>query len=82
MAQGDYIELHRKRHGRKLDYEERVRKKEARKTRRLNSAISKKVRGLKAKKFNARRYSDKAVMKKQIKQHQERMNERAVQEAP
>ncbi|KAF3538947.1 hypothetical protein F2Q69_00018472, partial [Brassica cretica] len=28
--QGDYIELHRKKHGRRLDYEERKRKKEAR----------------------------------------------------
>ena len=26
MAQGEYIELHRKRHGRRLDYEERKRK--------------------------------------------------------
>lgn len=30
QAQGDYIELHQKRHGRRLDYEERKRKKEAR----------------------------------------------------
>ena len=29
MAQGDYIELHRKRHGRKLDHEERTRRPEA-----------------------------------------------------
>ena len=31
MAQGDYIELHRKRNGRKFDHEEKARKKEARK---------------------------------------------------
>ena len=27
MAQGDYIELHRKRNGRKFDHEEKARKK-------------------------------------------------------
>ena len=31
MAQGDYIELHQKRQGKRLDHEERTRKKEARK---------------------------------------------------
>ena len=30
QPQGDYIALHKKRHGRRLDYEERKRKKEAR----------------------------------------------------
>jgi hypothetical protein len=30
QPQGDYIELHQKRHGRRLDYEERKRKREAR----------------------------------------------------
>jgi hypothetical protein len=30
QPQGDYIDLHQKRHGRRLDYEERKRKKEAR----------------------------------------------------
>ena len=44
MAQGDYIELHRKRHGRKLDHEERKRKKEARSGHK-RSAIAKTVRG-------------------------------------
>ena len=81
MAQGDYIELHRKRHGRKLDHEERKRKKEARGNH-ANSAIAKKVRGLRAKQFNAKRYSEKAAMKKQIKQHQERINKHATAEAP
>ena len=44
MAQGDYIELHRKRFGRKFDHEERKRKKEAR-AGHENSAINKKLRG-------------------------------------
>jgi ribosome biogenesis protein NSA2 len=30
QPQGDYIELHQKRHGRRLDYDERKRKREAR----------------------------------------------------
>lgn len=30
MPQGEYIKLHIKRHGRRMDYEERMRKKEAR----------------------------------------------------
>ena len=82
MAQGDYIELHRKRFGRKLDYEEKKRKKEARVGRHGNAHIAKKVRGLKAKQFNQKRYSEKAAMKKQIKQHQERLNKHQVAEAP
>ena len=82
MAQGDYIELHRRRHGRKLDHDERKRKKEARETAHGNSAIAKKVRGLKAKQFNKKRYSEKAAMKKQIKQHAERLNKHQAAEAP
>ena len=33
MPQNEHIELHRKRHGRRLDHEERTRKKEAREPR-------------------------------------------------
>ena len=51
MAQGEYIELHRRRNGRRLDHDERQRKKEARGNH-LNSKIAKKVRGLKAKQYN------------------------------
>mgnify|MGYP004136990805 CR=1 FL=1 len=29
MAQGEYIKLHQKRHGKRLDHDERARKKEA-----------------------------------------------------
>ena len=62
MPQGDYIELHRKRFGRKFDHEERKRKKEAR-AGHENSAINKKLRGLKAKMHNKKRYQEKATMK-------------------
>ena len=81
MAQGDYIELHRKRFGRKFDHEERKRKKEAR-AGHENSAINKKLRGHKAKMHNKKRYQEKATMKKTIKQHNERLNKHKEKEAP
>ena len=51
MPQNEHIELHRKRHGRRLDYEERKRKKEAREPR-DRAKTAKKLRGLKAKIYN------------------------------
>lgn len=81
MAQGDYIELHQKRQGKRLDHEERARKKEARKGH-ARAEYAKKVRGLRAKQLNKKRYSEKAEMKKTIKQHSERLNKHSVQEAP
>jgi len=81
MAQGDYIELHQKRYGKKLDHEERERKKEARKGHK-RAEYAAKVRGLRAKMYNKKRYSEKAEMKKTIKQHAERLNKHKMQEAP
>lgn len=81
MAQGEYIELHQKRHGKRLDHEERARKKEARSGHK-KSAIAKKLRGLKAKQYNKKRYSEKAEMKKTIKQHAERLNKHKTAEKP
>ena len=78
MAQGEYIELHQKRHGRKLDHEERTRKKEARSVKSA-SAINKKVRGLRAKQFNKKRYAEKAEMKKTVKAHKESKEKRRVE---
>lgn len=80
MAQGDYIELHRKRYGKRLDHEERARKKEAR-SGHVQSKIAKKLRGLRAKQNNKKRYAEKAEMKKTIKQHQERLNKRGAASA-
>ena len=57
MPQNEHIELHRKRHGRRLDYEERKRKKEAREPR-VRAATAKKLRGLKAKIYNKQRFSE------------------------
>jgi len=79
MPQSEHIELHWRRNGKRLDHDEKVRKKEAR-SNHLNSAISKKVRGLKAKQFAKKRYQEKATMKKQIKEHSERLNKQKVEE--
>ena len=81
MAQGDYIELHQKREGKRLDYDERMRKKEARKGHK-RAEYAGKVRGLRAKQFNAKRYAEKAEMKKKIKAHNERLNKHKAAEAP
>lgn len=68
MPQGDYIELHRKRHGVRLDAEERTRKRAAREVRR-RSAQAHSLTGIKAKIFNKRRFKEKAAMKKAINMH-------------
>lgn len=69
MPQNDYMDLHKKRFGERLDAEEKRRKKEARKTK----VISKKaqsLRGIKAKIFNKERFKQKIQMKKTIKEHE------------
>lgn len=81
MAQGDYIELHQKRYGKRLDHEERERKKEARKGHKRAEYASK-VRGLRAKMYNKKRYSEKAEIKKTIKQHAERVNKQKTRDVP
>ncbi|KAJ6921193.1 hypothetical protein NC652_015177 [Populus alba x Populus x berolinensis] len=55
MPQGDYIELHRKRHGYRLDHFERKRKKEAREE-----------LGIKGKMIAKKNYAEKALMKKTL----------------
>ena len=58
MPQNEHIELSVKRHGRRLDHEERQRKKEAREPRR-RAKEAKRLRGLKAKRFNKQRFNEK-----------------------
>ena len=65
MPQNEHIELHRKRHGRRLDYEERKRKKEAREPR-VRAATAKKLRGLKAKIYNKKRFSEKVISLEEV----------------
>ena len=54
-----------------MDTVEKQRKKEARDVH-LNSRKARKLRGIKAKIFNKKRYQEKAVMKKTIKKHEEK----------
>ena len=70
MPQNEYIERHRKLHGRRLDYEERKRKRAAREPHK-RSEKTKKLRGLKAKIYNKRRRNEKIQMKKKIQAHEQ-----------
>eukprot|EP01094_Clydonella_sp_ATCC50884_P024476 TRINITY_DN613_c1_g1_i1.p1 TRINITY_DN613_c1_g1~~TRINITY_DN613_c1_g1_i1.p1 ORF type:complete len:274 (+),score=83.97 TRINITY_DN613_c1_g1_i1:40-822(+) len=79
MPQNEHIELWRKRHGYRLDYHEKKRKKEARMAHVL-AKKARKLRGLKAKIYNKRRYSEKAQLKRTIKQHQEKLSKRSTEE--
>ena len=73
MPQNEYIELHRKRHGRRFDTEERERKRVARQVHKT-AEYARKTYGLKAKRYNKKRYKEKAVMRKTIAMHDERTN--------
>ena len=61
----------RKLHGRRLDHEERSRKREAREGHKM-SEDAQKLTGLRAKLYQKKRHHEKIQMKKQIKQHEER----------
>ena len=73
MPQGEHIELHRKRHGFRLDYHEKKRKKEARSVHK-RAAFAQKALGLQAKMYSKKRHAEKATMKKTIAMHQQRDN--------
>ncbi|RDL38534.1 Uncharacterized protein BP5553_02874 [Venustampulla echinocandica] len=62
----------RRLHGRRLDHEERTRKKTAREGSKKNSNDSQNLRGLRAKLYQKQRHHEKIQMKKQIKAHEER----------
>lgn len=71
MPQNEHIELHQKRYGRRLDHEERKRKREAREVH-DRSEVAKKTKGLKAKILNKERRNEKIQMKKTIQMHEEK----------
>jgi len=81
MPQNEYMEIHRKRYGRRLDYEERKRKKESRSAHET-SRKAKKLRGIKAKLENKRRHSEKIQMKKTIKIHEEKKTKQKTGSGP
>ncbi|XP_076065968.1 NSA2 ribosome biogenesis factor-like IP259 [Oratosquilla oratoria] len=80
MPQNEYIELAQKRHGRRLDYEERKRKREAREPH-TRAEKAKKLRGLKAKMYNKERHAEKVQMKKTLKAHEEKQTKQKDQDA-
>ena len=66
-----YMDRWRKLHGRRLDHEERTRKKAAREGHKA-SEDAQKLTGLRAKLYQKKRHHEKIQMKKQIKAHEER----------
>lgn len=71
MPQNEYMERHRKLYGRRLDYEDRKRKREARLPKE-RARKARKLRGIKAKIFNKERRNEKIQIKKRIQSHQEK----------
>ncbi|ODV64119.1 rRNA-processing protein NSA2 [Ascoidea rubescens DSM 1968] len=70
MPQNEYIEQHIKQHGRRLDHEERKRKKEARESHRI-SKDAQRLTGWRGKQFAKKRYAEKVSMKKKIRAHEQ-----------
>ena len=71
MPQNDYMDLFKKRFGKRFDHEERQRKKEARKVKDI-AAKAKGLHGLKGKLFAKERYKEKVAMRKTIKAHEQK----------
>ncbi|OQU96250.1 hypothetical protein CLAIMM_02358 [Cladophialophora immunda] len=71
MPQNEYIERWQKQHGKRLDHDERVRKREAREGHAL-SEKAQNLRGLRAKLHQKKRHAEKIQMKKAIKAQEER----------
>jgi ribosome biogenesis protein NSA2 len=71
QPQNEYIERAIKQHGRRLDHEERTRKKAAREGHKA-SENAQNLRGLRAKLYAKKRHHEKIQLRKQIKAHEER----------
>lgn len=74
------MERHRKLHGRRMDADERERKKEARSVHK-KSQFAQKVHGIRAKLYNEKRFKEKAAMRKTIAEHSERNNKHSNDDA-
>ncbi|TNJ29853.1 Ribosomal protein S8e [Giardia muris] len=75
MPQGEHIRLWQKRFGRRLDHEERLRKREAREAH-VRARKARQLIGIKAKLFAEGRRKEKIQMKKMIRKHGERVAKR------
>jgi ribosome biogenesis protein NSA2 len=71
MPQNEYIEKAVKNYGRRLDTEERARKREARLVHE-RAHQARRVKGIRAKILSKKRYQEKAEMKKKVKEHEEK----------
>lgn len=71
MPQNEYIEQAQKLYGRRLDHEERSRKRDARKSH-TDSKKLRSTRGMKAKLAHKARYAEKAEIRKKIREHEEK----------
>ncbi len=71
MPQNEYIERFTKQHGRRLDHEERTRKRAAREGHKA-SKDSQNLTGLRAKLYQQKRHKEKIQMKKAIRQQEEK----------
>ncbi|KAF3387924.1 Ribosome biogenesis protein nsa2 [Talaromyces pinophilus] len=71
MPQNEYIERFQKTHGRRLDHEERTRKRVAREGH-LASQKAQSLRGLRAKMYAQKRHAEKIQMKKRIRAQEEK----------
>eukprot|EP01025_Chloroclados_australasicus_P044801 TRINITY_DN4880_c1_g3_i3.p1 TRINITY_DN4880_c1_g3~~TRINITY_DN4880_c1_g3_i3.p1 ORF type:complete len:269 (-),score=28.65 TRINITY_DN4880_c1_g3_i3:480-1262(-) len=80
MPQNEHIELHRKRYGRQLNYEEKQRKKEARAPK-VRSMKARRTIGLPAKLLNKKNYKEKVLMKKTIAMHEEKEHKHKVDDS-
>ncbi len=70
MPQNEYIEEAIKREGRRLDWAERTRKREARAVHKA-STVAQNTKGLRAKLLNKRRHAEKVQMQKTIRAHEQ-----------
>lgn len=73
------MELHRKRFGRRLDHEERTRKREARSVKK-RSRYAQTALGIKGKMFTKQRTQEKATMRKTIAMHEEKDRKHKVED--
>ncbi len=71
MPQNEYIERFTKQHGKRLDHDERTRKRAAREAHHA-SKDAQNLRGLRAKLYQQKRHKEKIQMKKAIKQQEEK----------
>ncbi|KAL2800970.1 ribosomal protein S8e/ribosomal biogenesis NSA2 [Aspergillus keveii] len=71
MPQNEYIERWTKQHGKRLDHDERVRKREAREAHK-QSKDAQNLRGLRAKLYQQKRHAEKIQMRKRIKAQEEK----------